>query len=70
MESMPDKRTVYRMFKYIQQGEKSVGKPISRCLDDFENNPKKTGVIGWRKIARDRDAWKLILKETKVLHGP
>jgi hypothetical protein len=30
----------------------------------------KMGVRGWRKIARDRDAWKLILKEAKVLHGP
>jgi hypothetical protein len=27
-------------------------------------------VRGWRKIARDRDAWKLILKEAKVLHWP
>jgi len=25
---------------------------------------------GWRKIARDRDAWKWILEEAKVLHGP
>jgi hypothetical protein len=28
------------------------------------------GVIDWRKISRDRDAWKLILKEAWVLHGP
>jgi hypothetical protein len=28
------------------------------------------GVRGWRKIAKDRDAWKLILKEAKVLSGP
>jgi hypothetical protein len=28
------------------------------------------GVRGWRKIARDRDDWKLILKEVRVLHGP
>jgi hypothetical protein len=67
---MPDKRTVYRGFKYMQQGKKSVGKPINRWLDDFENNLKKMGVTGWRKRARDRDAWKLILKEIKVLHGP
>jgi hypothetical protein len=26
-------------------------------------------VRGWRKIAKDRDAWKLILKEARVLHG-
>jgi hypothetical protein len=30
----------------------------------------KMGVRGWRKISRNRDAWKLILKEAKVLHGP
>jgi hypothetical protein len=28
------------------------------------------GVKGWRKIATDRDAWKLLLKEARVLHGP
>jgi len=27
------------------------------------------GVRGWRKIAGNRDAWKLILKETRVLYG-
>jgi len=27
------------------------------------------GVRGWRKTAKDRDTWKLILKEAKVLHG-
>ena len=30
----------------------------------------KMGVRGWRKIARDRDIWKLIPKEARVLHGP
>jgi hypothetical protein len=28
------------------------------------------GVRGWKKIARDRDARRLILKEVRVLHGP
>jgi hypothetical protein len=31
---------------------------------------RKGGFKGWRKIARDRDSWKLILKEAKVMHGP
>jgi hypothetical protein len=30
---------------------------------------RKMGVRAWRKIAEDRDAWKLILKEARVLHG-
>jgi hypothetical protein len=39
-------------------------------LDDVENDLKKMCVRGWRKIAMDRDAWKLILKDARVLHGP
>jgi len=54
----------------VLQGKKFVGKPINRLLDDVENNLKKVGVTCWRKRARDRDAWKLILKEAKVLLGP
>jgi hypothetical protein len=38
-------------------------------LGNVENYPKKIGVRGWRKIARDRDTWKLILNKAKVLHG-
>jgi hypothetical protein len=35
----------------------------------LENNMKKMGVTSSTKIARDKNAWKLILKEAKVLHG-
>jgi hypothetical protein len=54
------------VFKNNPDGKKSVGKPRKRWLDDFENDLKKMGVRGWSKIAWDRDAWKLILKEAKV----
>jgi hypothetical protein len=28
------------------------------------------GVKGWGKIRKGRNAWKVILKEARVLHGP
>jgi hypothetical protein len=52
------------------KGKRSIEKARKRWLDDVENDSKKMGVRGWRKRARDRDAWKLILKEVRVLHGP
>jgi len=39
-------------------------------LKMLKSDLKKMGIRGWRKIGRDTEAWKLILKETKVLHGP
>ena len=46
------------------------GKPRDRWLDDVEIVLNKMGVRGWRKTAKDRAAWKLILKEARVVHGP
>ena len=59
-----------KVLKNIPAGRRSVGKPRKRWLDDIGNDWNKMGVKGWRKIAKDRDAWKLFLKEARVLHGP
>jgi hypothetical protein len=67
---MPEERTVKKVFKNIPEGKRSAGKPRKRRLNDVENDLNKIGVRGCRKIARDRDIWKLILKEVRVLHGP
>jgi hypothetical protein len=61
---------VKKIFKNIPEGKSSFGKPRKRWLDDAENDLKQTGVRSWRNIARDIDAWKMILEEAKVLHGP
>jgi hypothetical protein len=39
-------------------------------LDDVENDLKKMDISGWRKITRNREVGKLILKEAKALLGP
>ena len=38
-------------------------------LSEDVENYLKMGVRGWRKMAKDGDAWKLML-DTRVLHGP
>jgi hypothetical protein len=54
----------------IAEGKTSFGKPRKRRLDDVENYLKKMDAGGWRKVSSDRDAWKLILRGARVLHGP
>jgi len=61
---------VKKVLKNAPEGKRSVGKPRKRRLDHAENDLKKMGIRVLRKIARDRYAWKLILKESKGLHGP
>jgi hypothetical protein len=50
----------------VAEGNRSVGKPRKRWLDTLKMISRKMGVRGWRKIAEDRDVWKLILKEARV----
>jgi hypothetical protein len=57
------------VYKNIPEGKRSVGKPRKRWLDEDENDLYKMCVRGWKKIAKGRNAYKLILKEAKVWHG-
>jgi hypothetical protein len=45
------------VFKIILEAKRPVRKPRKRRMDEDENNPRKMGVRGWGKIARDRDVW-------------
>ena len=69
VERVPGERSVRKMLKNILKEKRCVGKPRNRWLYDAEYAQKKMGVRGCRKIARDTDVWKLILKEARVLHG-
>jgi hypothetical protein len=60
---------VKKVFKNISEGRRSFGKPRKRWLDDVENDLKKLGVRGWRKTAKDRDIWQLVLKDARILQG-
>ena len=68
VERMSEERTVKKVFQSIPEGKRSIAKTRNWWLNDAESYLKKIGARGLRKNARDTDAWKLILKETKVLH--
>jgi hypothetical protein len=65
----PTERILKNVFKNIQEGKRSVRKPRKRWLDDVENDLKEITFGGWRKLARDSDACKLMLMEARLLHG-
>jgi hypothetical protein len=69
---MSEERTLKNVFQTIPEGKRPVGKPRERGrrLDGVENDQKIMGVRGWRKRARDIDAWKMILNVARVVHGP
>jgi len=45
------------------------GRPKMRWLDDVSTDLRKTGINEWRDRARDREAWRRIVKEAKTHPG-
>jgi hypothetical protein len=45
------------------------GRPKMRWLDDVSTDLRKMGINERRERARDREAWRLIVKEAKVHPG-
>ena len=70
VERMSEERTLKKVFKNTPEEKRSVRMPSKQWVDGLENDLKKMGVRGWRKVARDTDSWKWILKDGTVLHGP
>jgi len=42
------------------------GRPKMRWLDDVSTDLRKMGINEWRDRERDREAWRLIVKEAKA----
>jgi hypothetical protein len=69
MERTSDDRSREKLYSNKPEGLRLVRRPRKRWLDEVEQDLKQMGVRGWRKRAQNRDEWRGILKETKVLHG-
>ncbi|PSN43615.1 hypothetical protein C0J52_16375 [Blattella germanica] len=69
VQRMSDTRTAKKIFIGKLEGRRRRGRPRKRWIDDVEEDLRKMGVRCWRRKAEDRDEWRRIIKEAKVLHG-
>jgi hypothetical protein len=47
-------------------GERMVGRPKRRWIEEVERELKKMGVKDWKRLALERDKWKEIVEKAKA----
>jgi hypothetical protein len=58
-----------RMLKGKPYSKRRKGRPRMRWLDYIESDLKKMKVKGWKEKIRNRQQWRLVVKEAKAHPG-
>ena len=69
IERMQDTAIPKKMLYGKLYATRRRGRPKMRWLDDVSTDPRKMGINEWRDRARDREAWRRIVKEVKAHSG-
>ena len=66
MNEMAMSKTVLKGKLYAMR---RIGRPRIRWMDDLNNIPRRMGFQRWMEKARNRDQWRVIIKEAKAHPG-
>jgi hypothetical protein len=66
---MEGNRITRRVMEWKPMGRRMRGRPRKRWIDDVEEDIRRMGVRGWRRIVNDRTEWKKFIKQAKTHTG-
>ncbi|KAI5635421.1 guanylate kinase domain-containing protein [Phthorimaea operculella] len=69
LERMGEDRAVKRAYLGKPNGKRPVGRPRYRWADEAEKDLLQLQHPDWRTTAQDRDSWRLLVSEAKILFG-
>lgn len=68
VERMGDSRPAKQALRNNPVGKRRVGRPRKRWTDEVEADLHQLRVRGWKRLAKDRAAWTVVVDKAKALH--
>lgn len=70
MERMTEHRMPKKILEATLHVTRRVGRPRNTWKKAVEEDLECLGIIGWKAKAKDRKAWKAVVKQAMGLNGP
>jgi hypothetical protein len=69
---MAEKRNAYRILVGKPEGNRPLGRPRHRWVDDLKMTLREMGWVGmdWMGLAQDRDQWRALVNTVMTLRVP
>jgi hypothetical protein len=66
------KRNAYRLLVGKPEGERPLGRPSCRCVDNIKMDLREIGwdSVDWIDMAQDRDQWRVLVNTVLNLRVP
>ena len=65
---MAKDNNVQKSKRWKPMSKRPIGRPKTRWEDDVLEDIRSMNVRNWKKVAQDRDSWKIAVEQARTLH--
>jgi len=65
---MAEDNIVQKINRWKPMSKRPTGRPKTRWEDGVLEDIKSTNVRNWTKLAQNKDSWKKVVHQTRILH--
>jgi len=68
VERMDEDNIVQKIKRWNPVAKRPVGRPKTRWEDVFLEDIKSLNISNWKKVAQNRDSWKIVAEQTRTVY--
>ena len=66
---MAEDNTVQKIKRWRPMSKRPIGRPETRWEDDVLEDIKSIDIGNWKEVAQNRDSWKKVVEQARILYS-